>query len=182
MKGSRIAIQGIGGSYSDAAAEMICGAGYERLSYPDFSSTLASVASGEAEAGVVPIRNTITGPIEAVERLIQNMKLCRSDTASIRVDHVLAGSPGTSVSEIRTVRSHSQALKQCAGYLIANPGLRALAFADTASAVRHVVLSADASEAAIGSRRAAELYGAAILAERIADSEDNETVFCLVKR
>lgn len=175
-----IAIQGIKGSYSDEAAGLLCGEGYKCASYPDFAGTLASVVSGLSKAAVVPVRNSTTGSIEAVERLIRNMGLKVRSSAALPVRHVLAGPPGTKASEIRIVRSHPEALKQCAGFLGANPRLRGLDFADTASAVRHAVLAADKSAAAIGSRRAAEMYGAAILAENIADSGENETVFCLV--
>ena len=53
---------------------------------------------------------------------------------------------------------------------------------DTASSVRRIVAEGDKKTAAIGSRRACEMYGGKILRENIADDAENITYFYLVGR
>jgi prephenate dehydratase len=74
------------------------------------------------------------------------------------------------------VLSHPQGLAQCAGALRRlAPGARPVAVASTAGAVERAVR--EPGVGAIGTRTAAERYGAAVLAADIEDQPDNATRF-----
>jgi prephenate dehydratase len=91
------------------------------------------------------------------------------------IRHCLLGS-GT-LGEVEEAMSHPQALGQCRHWLRGN-GIRAIPFPDTAAAAAAVVeMGAPARLGALAPRLAAELYGLPILAEGIADEEDNTTRF-----
>ena len=177
---TRVAIQGIAGSYSDEAANRMLGAGTRLVECGDFYAAFDAVGSGDAQFAVVPVRNTIGGEIAAVTEWIASSGVRVLDSLEVEVRHVLAGTQDADLSDVRSVRSHVEALRQCSDYLTANPHLTQAIGADTASSIRWIVDNGDCEHAAIGSRRAAELYGARILAENIANSRKNWTTFCLI--
>ena len=85
------------------------------------------------------------------------------------------------------MHSHPQAIGQCARFLArAAPGAAVVAAPSTADAVRAVAeggtLAGAAPHAAIGTRHAARLYGAIVLAEAIEDDADNATRFAWIAR
>ena len=78
--------------------------------------------------------------------------------------------------------SHPQAIAQCARFLRERlPRARIEAASSTAEAVRIVAMS-DQPWAALGTRRAAELYGACVLAEAVEDEPGNATRFVWLAR
>ena len=83
---------------------------------------------------------------------------------------------------IERVVSHPQPLAQCARFLRDHlPAAEVVAVASTAEAVR-VVAAEHAPWAALGTRRAAELYGAKVLADGAEDEPGNATRFVWLAR
>jgi prephenate dehydratase len=98
---------------------------------------------------------------------------------TLPVDHNLIVAPGTTLADISVVMSHPNALAQCRGYLEGHlPNARVEAALSTAGAVEYA--AATPGVAGIGPRRAAEVYGGAILAESIQDEGQNETRFVVL--
>src|SRR5688572_22855491 len=178
---SVVAIQGIRGSYSEEAVIDIVGDA-SILECEDFAATFDAVRSERAEYAVVPVENKIVGEIAGAVSILRSGGLGEFDRQPLKVRHVVAGTLDATLGTIRIVRSHIEALKQCRRYLAANSVWRQIVGADTASSVRQIVEAGDPASAAIGSRRAVEMYGAKILAENVADDSDNWTTFCLVGR
>lgn len=174
-----IAIQGIAGSYSEEAARQFHTSA-ELIECGDFASVFSMLENGRAEMAVVPIENRIIGAIEPVSKLVSANRVMVIERLRLPVEHVLAGVEGSTVDSVETVTSHPAALKQCDRFLSRLPGCRTVIGADTAASVREMAKSRNACAAAIGSRRAAEIYGAAILAENIADMNGNWTEFILI--
>lgn len=177
----RIAIQGITGSYSEAAARKFFGAKAEIVECLDFEETFQTVVSKKAKYAVVPLKNKIVGEISSATEILNRTNLKVSDELSLEVRHVLCGTLNAEFDNIKTVRSHVEALKQCRKFLSENQQLQQIVGADTASSVRRIVGENIEENAAIGSRRAAEIYGAKILLENIADDVDNWTTFYLLE-
>ena len=198
----RIAYGGIAGSYSHGAALRLGGsqprstgtltpvdgaafveeqqAGVVLLPQRTFHDAAQAVIDGDADEAVLPIENSTAGSInETYDLLISHdLRICRE--LVLRIDHCLLGLPGAAAAAIETVRSHPQALAQCAAFLRQRPRIEVRPGLDTASAAREVASEGDASVAAIASAAAAEVYGLSILAERIQDVEHNYTRFVAI--
>ena len=83
---------------------------------------------------------------------------------------------------IERVVSHPQPLAQCARFLRDKlPAAEVMSAASTAEAVR-IVAAEPAPWAALGTRRAAELYGAVVLADGVEDEPGNATRFVWLAR
>ena len=81
-----------------------------------------------------------------------------------------------------TIRSHPQALAQCRRYLETTyPNASLIASISTAGAVEEA-LNEGRNSAAIGNRRAAELFGATVLEAGIEDNPNNMTRFVAMGR
>ena len=176
----RIAIQGTRGSYSEEAVREIFGLDASLLECCDFNATFAAVESGEADNAVVPVENKIVGTIKSTCDLLKASELRVLEQLRLRVRHVLAAPPGAAFDDLASVRSHIEALKQCRNFLCTNPQLTQIIGTDTASSIKAIIEKQDLNCAAIGSRRAAELYKAEIIRENIADDSDNWTMFYLI--
>lgn len=177
---SIVAIQGVRGSYSEEATRNLLGEDAEIVECLDFAATFNAVANSQAEFAVVPVENKIVGEIAGAVNLLRQGKFTVHDRFVLRVEHILAGTVHSSLNRIATVRSHSEALKQCGRFLGERKGWKLIVGADTASSIRRIVEEGVSEDAAVGSRRAAEMYGANILAEEIADDLDNWTTFLLI--
>lgn len=177
---SVVAIQGVKGSYSEEATFRLIGGDADIVECLDFSETFDAVVSQRAEYAVVPVENKIVGEIEGSMRHLRGNAFRIYERLPLKVMHVLAGTADAEIESIKTVRSHIEALKQCKRFLNAKAQWTQVIGADTASSIRRIVQEKIASNAAIGSRRAAELYGAKIIAENIADDHDNWTTFWLI--
>ena len=177
---TRVAIQGVSGSYSEEAVLELFGVGASLVECRDFEETFATLRAGVADNAVVPVENKIVGEIRQPLDLLTAGAFRVHEKLSLRVQHVLAGTPDATFADLVSVRTHIEALKQCKRFLTTHAHLRQIVGADTASSVRRVVEEGDPQRAAIGSRRAVELYGAKILAEDIADDIDNWTTFYLI--
>lgn len=151
------------------------------LECQSFDEVFAALRKGSANVAVVPLENSIVGKIAAVTELIKASDIVLGERFSLKIDHVLAGVPGATLDDIRMVSSHPVALKQCQRFLVSRKEWRVFSGGDTASCVRRIAEGRSFQYAAIGSRRAVKIYGAQILAESVADSEDNTTSFCLIK-
>lgn len=177
---SFVAIQGIAGSYSEQAALELLGSGVSILECSDFENAFSALRDGRAGHAVVPIENKIVGEIAEPVRRLRSGEFKVLEQFRLPVRHILAGTPDAEFSDLVSVRSHIEALKQCGKFLSSQPRLTQQIGSDTASSVRRVIEAGDRTRAAICSSRAAMLYGAKILREDIADDNDNWTVFYLL--
>ena len=178
----RIAFQGEPGAYSEAAALEHFGAAAVTVPCHSFDDIFAAVESEAVECGLAPIENSLAGSIHRNYDLLITHSLSIVGEHYLRVRHCLIAHPGVTLPEIRRVISHPQALAQCEGYLRSLTGVESAAAYDTAGAVKLVREQGDRSVAAIASRRAAEVYGMAILAEGIEDDPANFTRFLALAR
>lgn len=175
-----VAIQGIAGSYSEEAAGRLFGCGVQMRECASFLLTLSSLHSGEADVAVLPVRNKIIGEISDVAVLLGSGNYRVIDRLTLEIAHVLIGQPHSEMSSLGTVASHPAAIRQCSNFLRSNPKLTVTYGQDTASCVRETIAGSDAGASAIGSRRAAAIYGGKIIREDVADERGNWTDFVAV--
>ena len=180
VSGTRVAYSGVEGAYAHIAARRIFPGG-QHISYPNFEKAYEAVELGECDCVVLPIENSVAGEVGSNLDMIYSGGLFMNGTYDLKITHNLLAKPGTALSDIELVISHSQALEQCYEYIKRN-GFRTENVVNTAVAAKMVSESDDRSIAAIASRETAELYGLEIIAEGINTSSMNTTRFAVLSR
>ena len=174
----RVAYQGQDGAYSQQAVFDFYPHD-EAASCPSFEAVFDAVVSGDCQAAMIPIENSLAGSIHQNYDLLLRHNLFIVGEHLLRVRHCLIALPGVKKSEIQRAVSHPQALGQCAGYL-RRLGIHPKVGADTAGSVALVKERGERNVAAIASRRAAEIYQMEILEEGIEDDPQNYTRFLAI--
>ena len=175
-----VAIQGDIGSFSECAVRAELGQGAAILSCPTFDDLFSAVTDGLADVGMVPVHNSIAGPVfdNASRVLSAGFRVIRRIPFPVR--QCLIVRPGTPIDAVRLVASHPIALAQCARFLGARPTITTVATGDTAGGVRHLMDGSLKVDAVIASTSAAEIYGAQVLVHGIEDDPQNTTEFCMI--
>jgi prephenate dehydratase len=174
------AYQGAPGAFSEQAAHILLGADAQLMPCATVEQAFDAVVDARASHTVIPVESAVSGTVPTVYEQLLAHELAVTGEVSINIDHVLVAPRATRREEVRRVMSHPLALSQCADFFRRNRGLEAVSVFDTAGAVRMVMEAADGASAAIASRRAADLYGATIIAEHIQDDPENWTRFLLL--
>lgn len=175
-----IAFQGRPGAYSHAAAQT-ARPDLSPLPCPTFEDMLEAVRDGRADAAMVPVENSVAGRVADIHHLVPEAALHVVGEHFHRVRHQLAAPPGATLSGLREVRSHVQALAQCRRRL-ASLGLTPVQHTDTAGAAEAVATLGDPTVGALCSRLAVELYGLTTLIEGAEDATHNTTRFLVMAR
>lgn len=176
----KISFQGEPGAYSEQAVFDYFG-NVETVPCETFDAVFDSVVSGNSDAALAPIENSLAGSIHQNYDLLLRHNLYITGEYFLRVRHCLIAMPGVKKEDIRKAISHPQALGQCAGYL-RNRGVKMEQVYDTAGSVKMLKESGARDVAAIASRRAADLYEMQILEEGIEDNRENYTRFLDIRR
>jgi prephenate dehydratase len=178
----RVAFQGEPGAYGEEAI-----AGYfgpdaaDAVAMPTFSAVCDAVASGSADAGVLPLENSLAGTVgDALDALAAGSLMVVGEVLQ-PIRHHLLVLPKATLAGVEEVRSHWQALSQCDRFL-SRQSWNVVPAADTAGAARQLASEGDARVAAIASERAASLYGLSIAARDIQDASENVTRFAVIAR
>lgn len=176
----RIAYLGPEGTFSEEAAlSYAARRSGSVVPFASFPALVSAAETGLTECALLPIENSLEGTVSGtVDLLIHETRLKIRDELVLPVRHFLAVVPGTTLGEIRSVHSHPQALGQCRRFLErCLPGVDTVAALSTAAGVAKIMRDGDPTQAAIGTLRAAELYGAEVLARDIQDNHNNVTRF-----
>ena len=177
----KVAIQGERGAFSHQAAlqlapradVLVCGRSVE---------VFDALASGRAAAAVVPVENTLAGPVgEHLDLLLERPVFIHKELR-LRIEHNLIAAPGTRLKDMCKVLSHPVALDQCRNFFRRHRGVAATPFYDTAGAVKHLMANKLPDTAAIASRQAAREYGGRILMRGLEDDKRNFTRFFLIQK
>lgn len=179
----RVAYLGPAGTFSEeAVARCDLSREAERFPRPGFPAAYEAALSGEVDAALLPIENSLEGSVGAVlDLLVHRPGLLIRRELLLAVEQHLLVRAGTRLEEVRRVLSHPQALGQCGAFLERHfPAVPRLSAHSTADAARQA--SEEPGAAAIGARAAAERYGLSVLAESIQDPGENFTRFVLLAR
>lgn len=176
----RISYLGPPGTFAEEAA-LLHDKTAQLIPVPTIPGVASAVSSGMAEEGVVPIENSLEGSVnDTLDLLIHDSTLLINRELVIPVEHQLLVKGGTQASHVKILYSHPQALGQCRRFIERIlPRVEIVAALSTAAAVQEMMDSKTAS-AAIGTRRAAEIYGAEVLAKGIQDRTTNVTRFVVL--
>lgn len=176
----RVAFQGVRGAFSEDAVTEFFGASVTLQPCRTLTDVMQALDSCNADYAVIPVRNTLAGAVPGSAELLRRHDVHVAGERQLRIAHMLIGVPGATLASLRVARSHPVALAQCQLFLRAQPQLTTEAAFDTAGAVADVVRGGDPTIAAIGSARAATLYGGTVVAANLQDTPDNFTTFVLL--
>lgn len=174
---SSISFLGPKGTFTHEAANLLSD---DLVEYCTIPAVMESVQFGQCQFGVVPIENSIEGPVgQTLDSLAHKFDLKIYGEIVIPINHNLLVNPGVKLDEITEVYSHSQALGQCREFLN-KYNLQPHYAISTARAAKSII--GKNNLAAIGNAKAAELYDLEIAASAIQDVDNNETRFVVVSK
>jgi prephenate dehydratase len=179
---TRFAYLGPEGTFAEAAlSSAVASSEGARYPHPSVPAALAAVRSGDADAALVPMENSVEGSVPAtMDGLADGDPLMITREVFLDVQFVLAVRPGTELAAIRSVASHPHALAQTTGRLTELlPALTPLPVSSTAGAAEAV--AAGEYDAAVCAPIAAEHYGLVPLVADLADRPGAVTRFVLVE-
>ncbi|MBA1337723.1 MAG: prephenate dehydratase [Pelagibacterales bacterium] len=174
----KVAFQGEKGAYSHLACVEVF-PNIEPKACVTFEETFKLAYENSDYNILIPIENSIAGRVADIHHLIQKYKLQIHDEHFQKVNHNLLGIEGAKLEDIKTVRSHGQAIGQCQKTINEN-NLISIVSADTAGSAKYISLQNDKSESAIASDFAAKIYGLQILKTNIEDEVGNVTRFLVM--
>lgn len=174
---SSISFLGPKGTFTHEAANLLSD---DLVEYCTIPAVMESVQFGQCQFGVVPIENSIEGPVgQTLDSLAHKFDLKIYGEIVIPINHNLLVNTGVKLDEITEVYSHSQALGQCREFLN-KYNLQPHYAISTARAAKSII--GKNNLAAIGNAKAAELYDLEIAASAIQDVDNNETRFVVVSK
>ena len=152
----------------------------ERVAMPviDFAAVAEAVASGAAEFGVLPVRNSRAGEVPGVAALLADARLEVVEERALAVRVHLLALPGVALDEVVMIASHPVALAQCAEH-VAELGIATEEASNTAVAAGALDRR---DRAALASEAAALAYGLTVLKRDMHDDPDNATTFALIRK
>jgi prephenate dehydratase len=181
----RVGYLGPPGTFTEEALLTLFGpgSGVEGVPYGTVADCFDAVASGEVPEALVPIENSIEGSVnQTLDELAFGPQglLIRAEAIHPIRQHLIARH-GVGISQIQRIITHPMVPGQCSKFLRRNlPNVEIVAATSNSEAVRQVCASTDEYWAAIGPLRAADIYGAEVLAADIEDNPHNSTRFVLI--
>ena len=173
----KIYFQGTFGAYSHLAATSIDPKA-EIIPCKTFDECFSQASKDSDSKIIIPESNRITGNI-GIEYLIFQYRLNIYSEYFQKIEHNLLAIPGTKISEIKNVYSHSQALSQCSNFIKINNFIEHVR-ADTAGSAKMVSKNKDKKDAAIASTLSAKTYGLEIIKKNIENEKGNLTRFLIM--
>lgn len=172
-----ISFLGPKGTFTHQAANIL---GDDLVPYCTIPAVMESVANGETDFGVVPIENSIEGPVGiTLDSLAHKFDLKIFNEIIIPINQNLLVNPGCKIEDIEDVYSHEQAISQCREF-IQEHKLQPHYAVSTANAAKSII--GDKSKAAIGNAKTVELYDLEILESNIQDTDNNATRFVVLSK
>ena len=158
----RIAFQGLAGAYSELALYRHFGKKVHALGCEDFAAVFEAVVDGSADAGFIPVENTIAGTVVENYDMLLVHPVTITAEVFMPIRHCLLAPRGATLQQIKTACSHPHALLQCKAFLREH-AISPQPVYDTAGAASMIAASGCHECAAIASELCAEIYGLQVL-------------------
>ncbi|MDN5748558.1 MAG: prephenate dehydratase, partial [Pseudonocardia sp.] len=142
--------------------------GAELMPCAGSTAVLDAVRNGDADAGCVPIENSVEGAVGAVlDGLVADPRLVIVREALVAVRFAVMARPGTRTADVRRVGSHPHAVAQTRGWLATHlPDAEVLLTSSTSEAAAQVARGD--LDAAVAAPLAAEQHGLAVIVDDVA--------------
>ena len=179
--GNKIAIQGERGAFSHQAALKLMPKA-QVLACSRSSEVFDALESGAAAAAMIPVENTLAGPVGEHLDLLVERNVFITHEVLLRIEHNLIAAPGVKFEDIRKVISHPVALDQCRNFFKKHKKIASVPFYDTAGSVKHLMESNLRDTAGIAAVQAAREYGGKVLQSGLEDDHRNFTRFFFIEK
>ena len=174
----KIFYQGSPGAYSHLAAKKIY-PNNEFIPSKTFEECFKNCSQNSNYKTIIPVENSIAGRVADIQYLINKYKLQIYAEHFEEIKHNLMAIEGVKIKNIKSVRSHSQAISQCQK-IINEFKFEPIIAADTAGSARFLSENKIRNEAAIASELAAKIYKLEIIKSNIEDNHGNVTRFLIM--
>ena len=174
----KIVYQGSPGAYSHLAAERIYPKS-EFIPCNTFEDCFKKCYENEEYKTIIPVENSIAGRVADIQYLINKYKLQIYAEHFQEIKHNLMILNDNEMKNVRSVRSHSQAISQCQKLINLNK-FEPIIAADTAGSAKYISEKKLKNEAAIASELAAKIYNLKIVKKNIEDNKSNVTRFLIM--
>ena len=174
----KIAIQGVHGAFHEIAARSFHPTdAIEVVPADTFAELVRKVESGEADAAVMAIENTIAGSLLGNYNLLNESDLRIRGEVFLRIKQNLMALKGVKLEDLKSVHSHPIALQQCVEFFQHYPHIKLVEATDTALVAKQIQEKGSRKIGAVASILAAEMYDMDVLAESIETYKKNYTRF-----
>lgn len=193
-RATRVAFQGIDGSYSHLLGQSVfvnaakssssngAKGTVDFVGFPSFKRAVEAVESGDCDCAILPIENTTSGGINDVYDLLLNSRVSIVGEEQFNVQHCLIGLEDVPVSHLSVIHCSQLAIAECDQFLSTIPSCALQYSSDSATALKKLQESGNKLHAAIGSEEAAEMLGLKVLKSGIANHEENFTRYIVVAK
>lgn len=176
---------GPAGTFTEAALLQVPGAEQAaRMPAGSVMNALDMVESGEVDAAMVPIENSVEGGVTATLDAISvahQLRILREEL--IPISFVLAAATPMALDQVRTVSTHTHGWAQVRRWAeSAIPGAQFVPASSTAAAARGLLEATPVADAAVCSPLVAEQLGLHVLQRGVEDVTGAVTRFVLVSR
>ncbi len=162
----------------------------EPVALPTIYDTVTALRERRVNLALAPIENSLDGSVTVTLDLLADaqggLEIVGEALLDVRHSLIVAAppeGPPVELAEIDTVLSHPQVPGQCTRFLRSQLSRAQVQPASsTAEAVRIVASAGHRQWAALGTRLAAEIYGATVLRDDVQDRHDNVTRFVWLAR
>ena len=179
------AFLGPAGTWTDQALRSFVASGqlepdYDELPCENMGDIFEAVDRGQADFGVVPIENSLEGPVTTtLDAFAFTSRAEILGECVLDIHQALILAPGATLGDVTTIASHPQGVGQCRRWLHKHLPDAQVRMANSTAAAAEMA-AADKSVAAIANPLAAELCGAVIYEEAIEDHLSSQTRFVLI--
>lgn len=176
-----VACQGVEGAYSQQACDKLFRAA-DILYCKTWENVFAAVEQGICRFGILPIENSTAGSVNRIYDLMMEHNFSIVRSVRLKIDHSCLVVPGTSLSDIKEIYSHEQAISQCSEFIKSLGNVKVHICANTAEAARTLAESGKKDAAALSSRSCAGLYGLTALKNSVQNRGNNYTRFICISK
>lgn len=179
------AFLGPAGTWTDKAVRTFVERGqlqadYEPLLCENMSDVFDAVDRGQADYGVVPIENSLEGPVTTtLDAFAFTSRAEILGEVVLDIHQALILAPGATLADVTTIASHAQGVGQCRRWIHQNLPERHVRLMNSTAAAAELAAK-DKTVAAIANPLAAELCGGVVYEEAIEDHLSSQTRFVLI--
>ena len=180
---TRFVYLGPEGTFTEAALRTISAAERGlRMPARSVPEALEAVRSGDADAALVPLENSVGGAVPVtLDELVTGSPLMITREVVLPVEFMLAARQLVPLGEIRSIAAHPQASAQCRNWLLANAP-DAVIVDVLSNAAAAISAAAGEHDAALCAPIGVTRNKLTVLADKVADHADAVTRFALLTR